>query len=310
MRILSLLLLPFIAAALLSASAAEAILSTTTSLTSASEGSPVVIPGRYFDFVSRINGVAYRIYLGAPAAQGDAPLPVLYLLDGDGAFRAAQRAVREGSVVVGIGYPGETGRNRDYTPIGDASRPEGGGVNLFWRVVLEEVVPFIESRHRIDPARRAVFGNSLGGLAVLTVLFRRPNAFTDYIISSPSIWVGNRAILADESAFSVMAKRGEVSARVLILSAGDEQYLGGGPEKRAKADTKDENRMIENASELAERLAVLNPEKLKVVRQIIPDEVHASSSAAGLNRAISFVRPAKNRKQTISPEQPNGATKK
>jgi predicted alpha/beta superfamily hydrolase len=269
----------------------------------------VVIPGRYFDFVSRINGVAYRILLGAPAAERDAPLPVLYLLDGERAFPAAQRAVREGSVVVGIGYPRETGRNRDYTPVGGASRPEGGGVNLFWRVVLEEVVPFVESRHRIDPARRAVFGNSLGGLAVLTVLFRQPNAFTDYVISSPSIWVGNRAILADESAFSSMVKRGEVSARVLILSASDEQYLGGGPEKRARADTKDENRMIENASELAERLAVLNPEKLKVVRQIIPDEVHATSSMAGLNRAMSFVRPTTTGKPPVSPEQPNGSAR-
>jgi predicted alpha/beta superfamily hydrolase len=109
--------------------------------------------------------------------------------------------------------------------------------------------------------------------------------YSTYIAASPSIWWNDREVLADEPVFAKRAKVGELKIRLLLTSAGDEQYRGDDPKLRAAADS---SRMIDNVSELASRLTSLNPEKVVVTRAIFPDENHDSAALASLGRALTF----------------------
>jgi hypothetical protein len=261
-------------------------------------GAPVTVPrARQYDITSRINGQTYRIFISTPVnAKPNMAYPVVYVLDGNLFFGTAAEA-EEGlsilgpavpAIVVGIGYPTDDVseilrlRTLDLTP----SRRQvlgwfGGGGDAFLRVIEEELKPFVMARYRVDPSRQIIYGCSLGGLAVLRSLFRNPAAFSTYIAASPSIWWNNREVLADEEAFSKRARAGELQLKVLITSAGDEQYRGDDPKLLAAAQRG--SRMVDNASELAARLAALNPQKITVVRTIFDDETHISAPPASLS---------------------------
>ena len=49
--------------------------------------------------------------------------------------------------------------------------------------------------------------------------------------------------------------------------------------------------MIDNAAELAQRLAALNPENISVERVVFEGEVHASVPPASLTRGLRFALP-------------------
>jgi hypothetical protein len=51
--------------------------------------------------------------------------------------------------------------------------------------------------------------------------------------------------------------------------------------------------MIDNASELAERLAVVNPRNIVVERTIFPGETHNSAGTVSLSRGIRFALSSK-----------------
>ena len=76
---------------------------------------------------------------------------------------------------------------------------------------------------------------------------------------------------------------------MLITSAADEQYRGPDPKLRAAAD---ENRVVDNASEFAERLSRLGSQ-VEVVRTIFPGELHVTVSQSALSRAMRFALPLK-----------------
>lgn len=278
--------------------AAESSAGPVSGLGAGSAGAPVVLPGaRQYDFVSRINGRPYRLMIWAPADAGpNKAYPVVYLLDGNEYFAAAATDSwhYENAIMVGIGYITESvnewreRRTFELTPAADpvgSKLPTGGG-DAFVRVLLEEMKPFVESRYRVEPGRRGLFGVSLGGLTVLNVLFHHPEAFDAYIAGSPSIWKNDRDVLKGEKAFSERVRAGELKLRILITSAGNEQYRGSDPALLAAAG---KERMIDNASELADRLRGLRPQDVPVVYTIFPDESHGSGSYAALRRGLAFV---------------------
>ena len=254
---------------------------------------------RQFDFTSRINGQAYRLMISAPISANRAgAYPVFYVLDGNWYFRELADTATWGSgeyepaVVVGIGYPTEDNaevrrrRTLEMTlalpPAASPSAQLTQG-DAFLQVIDREVKPFIASRYRVDPARQIIYGKSSAGLMVLRALFRNPGAFSSYIAASPSIGSGNRVVLADEPAFSARARRGELHLKLLLTSAGDEQYDGPDPKLLAA-----QGRTIADVSDLAARLAVLDPQNVRVVRTIFADESHRSVSPATLSRAVVF----------------------
>jgi predicted alpha/beta superfamily hydrolase len=168
-----------------------------------------------------------------------------------------------------------------------------GGGDAFLRVLEEEVKPLVTARYKVDAAQQIVWGQSLGGLMVLRSLFRNPNAFSAYVLSSPSIWWNDREVLADEEAFSKRARAGELHLKVLVTSAANEQYRGDDPKllasdiDRFPADF----RMVDNASELAARIGAFHPQNITVVRTIFAGEIHNTVPQASLSRALRFALP-------------------
>jgi predicted alpha/beta superfamily hydrolase len=163
-----------------------------------------------------------------------------------------------------------------------------GGSDSFLRLIEEQVKPFVSARYHVDSAKQTLFGYSLGGLTALRVLFRNPTSFSAYILASPSIWYNGREVLADEDAFSKRARTGELHIRILVTSAGEEQYRGDDQKRLAESNV---TRMIDNASELAGRLATLNPANITVARTIFDGETHTSVMLASLSRAVQFALP-------------------
>jgi predicted alpha/beta superfamily hydrolase len=256
-------------------------------------GKPVTLGGALqYDFTSRINSRDYRLFIyQAPALDPALTYPVLYVLDGNQYFAAAtdmlKRLVEQDSIapalIVGIGYPEadvsiwQARRSSDMTPspsIEAGEMRETGGAGLFMRVIEEEIKPFVAARYNADPERQVLFGHSFGGLFVLHTLFTQPRAFAAYVSSSPSIWYNDRAVLEQEAAFAASAEARNAS--LLLTSAADEQ-LAESPE-----------RMLDNASELAQRLAAA---KLRVERVVFQGEDHFTVPFAALNRALRFALP-------------------
>jgi uncharacterized protein len=272
------------------------------------DGAPVIAArAKQYDLASHITGRTYRISVCMPL-KGDPSVsyPVLYVLDGNAFFATAADAemiqasskIAGSAIVVGIGYPTTDNdevlrlRTFDLTPTvsinpKDAGTKTGGG-DAFLRFIEEELKPFIAARYKVDTAQQALYGDSLGGLLALRVLFKNPTAFSTYIVTSPSIWWNSGDVLAGEATFAKRARAGEFRLKILIVSAGDEQYRGDDPKLLAEDKP---YRMVDNASELANRLAALNPKNVTVVRTIFPGEMHTSVPPASISRAIRFAFP-------------------
>jgi predicted alpha/beta superfamily hydrolase len=251
---------------------------------------PVFIPrSAQYDIPSKITGITYRVMVSTPFdADPKKAYPVFYVLDGNQYFGAATETVTrlatlkdiEPAIVVGIGYPTEDPfevnrlREGDLTPFpSKTAREKGersGGGDAFLKSIDEEIKPFLAAHYKVDPSKQILYGHSLGGLMALREMFRNPTAFSTYILSSPSIWYHEKAVLEDEDAFVKRAKAGELHLRILITSGGDEPR----------------GTMVDNASELAKRLSGLK--EISVTRTIFPDEIHASVSMASLSRAVRF----------------------
>lgn len=267
-------------------------------------GFPVTVPrAAQYDIQSRINGQTYRVMVAMPfEAEAGKAYPVLYVLDGNQYFGTATDALTRQSalrtvgpaIVVGIGYPTDDPkevfrlRAYDLTP-STSTNPKVtgkfGGADAFIRVLEEEIRPFVATHYNIDPAHQSIWGQSYAGLTVLRILFKKPEAFSAYVLSSPSIWWNDREILLDEASFAKRARTGELHLKILLTSASDEQYRGLDPKMIAE----DIGRMVDNASELAGRLAALNPQNIPVVRTVFDGEIHNSVSPASLSRSMRFL---------------------
>ena len=273
----------------------------------ADDGAPVTIPrARQYDLVSRINGDSYRIMVAVPPNYDSTKsYPALYVLEGnvyfataaDAMTRQAQYRNMDAVLVIGIGYPSHdlvvstTKRLSDLTP-SVSSDPEEkrktGGGDEFLRVIDEEVKPFVAARYKIDATRQALWGHSIGGLMVLRALLQRTASFSTFLISSPSIWWERQMVLRDEPSFATKMSGAGSPVRVLVTSAGEEQYRGTDEKRLAAAQR---SRMIDNASELAERLGRINAERLTVARYVLEGETHISVSHAALTRSLRFAFP-------------------
>lgn len=252
------------------------------------------------------DGSDYRIMIWRPQAPPPAAgYPVLYVLDGDDNFAiAAETASRLGrfaqsgitpGLIVAIGYPGASRRAYDYTPpaaAGAAPPQQGdrsGGADRFLAFIENELRPAIARDHRVDPARQAILGHSFGGLLVLHAMFARPDLFRTWIAASPSIWFGNRAVLAGEAGLADRLRRAGAPAR-LFLSVGEfEQSAPArmtGEQAAAITARNAARRMIDNARELAARLERLQADGLAVQFRIFSGEGHGTSMLPAIGDAI------------------------
>jgi predicted alpha/beta superfamily hydrolase len=129
-----------------------------------------------------------------PANAPSAPLPVLYVVDGDAAFRefgigaaidelVAQRSIVPWAVVA--------------IPSRDRNRELARGADAFIDFVADVVRPAVAARIRIRTERdsAAFLGFSYGGLTAVRAALHRPDAFGRVIAMSPSLWFRARASL-------------------------------------------------------------------------------------------------------------------
>ena len=280
---------------------------------------PVTIAGAVrFDLASHASGRVYRIFVYR--ADGPVPpggWPLLVLTDGNGTFApgagaAALNALAgRGVLVVGVGYPTDDVpaqfqlRNRDLTsptPLDAIERPPGapppkadewGGSEQFYHFLTDELRPALAARYPVDATRQTLYGHSLGGLFTLGVLFRHPEAFQRYVASSPSIWWNDRVLLRGEAGFAARVRARAVAPRVWLSVGGEEQQvpalLPPGADRAAIGKRTASARMVDNARELAGRLAALDgAQGYRVQFEAFEHEDHISTMPASIGRAVRF----------------------
>jgi hypothetical protein len=161
-------------------------------------------------------GREYELRVALPRSYDDASrqFPVLYVLDGSALFGVATDVTRLLSlrgafpelIVVGVAYPTldrtDVLRQRlaDLTPTNVlqedtlhgtqalAARDRSGNGEAFTRALLEEILPTVERRFRVDSTHRILWGYSLGGLFALNVMLDHPGRFRSFLVTSPSLW--------------------------------------------------------------------------------------------------------------------------
>jgi len=166
-------------------------------------------PASRFAISARQNDTEYQVYLAAPDARTEpGPWPAVVFMDGDDQFRFAVDAYRalraKGDVrpllLVGLGYgasyskPGNR-RLRDYTPTALPTEPDSGGADGFLTFLSGTFWPELTARHPICEDLRGIAGHSLGSLLVLYALFQRQPFFNRFLVSAPSLWWNDRALL-------------------------------------------------------------------------------------------------------------------
>ncbi len=289
---------------------------------SATGATPYIIPRSDDQVVKSKAGADYRITVSWP--EGKAPesgWPVIYLLDGDDNFLMLTAALRRLSgtpkaakqngispgIIVGIGYPGESNRDYDYTPAAEPGPPETylngkpypprnyGGADATFAFIQDELKPRIESSHPVDRTRQTLYGTGFGGLFALHVLFTRPDAFQNYVASSPSIWWNNRWILAEEKAAASENSSRPLKAGLYIAVGEFEQSLT--PIEAAWPEAEREEhalkigrrRMVDNTREMFWRLRKIPG--LDVHYRIFPGESHVSVTPMVAGPALQFAFP-------------------
>jgi len=148
--------------------------------------------------------------------------PVLYLQDGQNVFDGATSFVQgkewradetaqdlilsgtiEPLIMVGI-YNAGHDRMDEYTPTPDAVIGKGGKADLYYRMLVEELMPAINRCYRTEcgPERTALAGSSLGGLLSLHLGLTHPQLFGKVAALSPSVWWDDRALLREVNALA------------------------------------------------------------------------------------------------------------
>lgn len=130
--------------------------------------------------------------------------PAIYALDagwgiaGPLAQMMAQTQIMSPAYVIAIGYPaGQTdSRHIDllHRTFTDNGQTYGGGGAVFQKFLTQDLRPFLERHYPLDPEKAILFGHSFGGLFAANVLATSPEAFSGYIIASPSVWADPQLI--------------------------------------------------------------------------------------------------------------------
>ena len=252
----------------------------------------------------------FRIHVQQPVSRKDGSerFPVLYLTDSTGglAFSATVGILQLGAdverfITVGIGYPAEHGlggmtlRTRDLTPTESQQSSAGapalpiegvlpiesgkrsGGAAEFLAFIRDELQPLIDSEYPTVPGERAYWGDSLGGLFGLYVMFNAPDTFNRYIIGSPSVWWDDEVILDQAKKFAGSGK--PLRARV-FMSVGALEEVGG-----ESAGF----RMVTNVFRIEQALRAGEIPGLELQTLVIPDETHTSVIASNFVRGLKSV---------------------
>jgi predicted alpha/beta superfamily hydrolase len=111
----------------------------------------------------------------------------------------AERLIAAGKIepLIIVGVYNTKDRIDEYTPAADAQYKLGGKADLYGRMLVEELKPFIDSQYRTkrDAKHTGLAGSSLGGLASLYLAVKYPNVFGRAGVVSPSVWFAGKNIV-------------------------------------------------------------------------------------------------------------------
>lgn len=246
-------------------------------------------------------GRTYDIYVKLPPNYG-APenagrrYPVIYLTDGDYTFQVASGVTRlphnagklEQAILVGLpnakGEDGMAARRRDLTPWENPAMPgPNGGGRAYVEFITGQVLPLIDATYRSDPARRTFVGQSYGGLLGLWILFSQPQHFSSYLLTSPSIWYAEKALMALEANYAKNHK--ELKARLFMATGAFEGVKKGTPSPRYNKETD----MVGDQQKMARWLRGRGYKGFLVQDMVIPATIHETTFPIGLVYGLQWL---------------------
>lgn len=236
-------------------------------------------------------GRSYELWFSFPAHyDATKKYPLLLVTDAEYAFPLI-RSIRkrlgasgqniQDFLLVGLSYSkGDSAvfsRNRDYTPIdvlapGFADGNNYGGTRYgegaaHSRYVTEQVMPYLLRHWPVDAKRTVFVGHSFGALLGSQILLQAPTTFTDYVLSSPSFWYGDREMFKREASYAKTQR--DLPASVWLYAASFEQ--AGPTARHAKRIS-----IVGDAALMQQRLASRRYPSLKLHNQVIDGEDHLS----------------------------------
>lgn len=111
----------------------------------------------------------------------------------------AQALIAAGKIepLIIVGVYNTKDRVDEYTPAEDAKYKKGGKADLYGRMLVEELKPFVDSHYRTkkDAEHTGLGGSSLGGLVSIYLALKYPKVFGRAAVVSPSVWFANKQIV-------------------------------------------------------------------------------------------------------------------
>jgi uncharacterized protein len=244
----------------------------------------------------------YQVWVDVPASyvSSNKSFPILFVTDAPYSFPLV-RSIRnllgqkgrniDDFILVGLPYADgdapAAARSRDYTPTVPAAGSQYSaaayGEAARYRDYLEyEVFAFIEQRYRVDSKRRIFAGHSFGALFGAYVLLTKPELFYGYILSSPSLWFDNKAIMDFESDYA--RRHGDLPAKVAMY-AGSYETVAEGPRFFRSVDLLGDLRRFERA------LRARGYKSLEIGVRTIDEEDHLTVFPAAISRGLLQILP-------------------
>ena len=148
--------------------------------------------------------------------------------------------------------------------------------------MINEVVPHIDETYRTRTDKRIFVGQSLGGLLGSYILLKKPGIFSDFILTSPSLWWDDEMMFAlEEDAF-----------RAGVKPVGRVYYAVG--ETETPAINGRNHDMVGQMLRFAKRLRSRNHAGLEVRDEVITDSTHQTTFPIGFTRAMRWLMPGDN----------------
>ena len=173
-------------------------------------------------YTSTFTNFTYPISISFPPGYvpGSANHPVIYAADLEFQFQILVDAVRArgyNAIVVGVGNGGGDRRFIDYV---------SPGWNDYFRFLKLELMPFIETRFRVDRTRRTFVGYSLSGsLAGVVMLMDDPadRRFAGFISIDGSFW--NQTITINAFEDDLYSRTQHLPAAIYLAAADNRQSI-------------------------------------------------------------------------------------